>query len=183
MYVLKAKKFNKLRPGGSVLRRVAQRANSRALGRKLLIMQLKPALSLRGRLGYGTGNCLSSAKPLTLLSYLCPMALWSKINGRFVFGTKNKILQICSTSTAQSNADSKDANRRTQSGSSLKKRSCVVFPKQILHTINNQLTIVIGRAALLASEINDAGMKKRCEEIQLAAREISSLLRHIPEGE
>ena len=59
----------------------------------------------------------------------------------------------------------------------------MVFPKQILHTINNQLTIVIGRAALLASETNDAGMKKRCEEIQLAAHEISSLLRRIPEGE
>lgn len=58
----------------------------------------------------------------------------------------------------------------------------MVFPKQVLHTINNQLTIVIGRAALLASETDDAGMKKRCEEIESAAQKISSLLNHIPEG-
>jgi len=58
----------------------------------------------------------------------------------------------------------------------------VVFPKQVLHTINNQLTIVMGRAALLASETNDAGMKKRCEEIESAAQKISSLLNRIPEG-
>ena len=58
----------------------------------------------------------------------------------------------------------------------------MVFPKQVLHTINNQLTIVMGRAALLASETNDAGMKKRCEEIESAAQKISSLLNRIPEG-
>ena len=59
----------------------------------------------------------------------------------------------------------------------------MAFPKQILHTINNQLTIVIGRAALLASEVKDAGMKERCEEIQTAAHQISSLLNRIPESE
>jgi len=52
----------------------------------------------------------------------------------------------------------------------------VVFPEQILHTINNQLTIVMGRASLLASETEDAGMKKRCQEIEKAARQISRLL-------
>ena len=51
-----------------------------------------------------------------------------------------------------------------------------VSAKQILHTINNQLTIVIGKAALLASETEDAGLKKRCQEIETAAHNISRLL-------
>jgi len=59
----------------------------------------------------------------------------------------------------------------------------VAFPKQILHTINNQLTIVLGRAALLASETTDTRMKKRCEEIESAAQKISCLLNCPPEGE
>jgi len=58
-----------------------------------------------------------------------------------------------------------------------------VSPKQILHTINNQLTIVIGRAALLASETDDAGMKKRCEEIKTAAQKISHLLNYMDPDE
>lgn len=58
----------------------------------------------------------------------------------------------------------------------------MVFPEQILHTINNQLTIVMGKASLLASETNDAGMKKRCQEIEKAARQISRLLNRIPES-
>lgn len=55
-------------------------------------------------------------------------------------------------------------------------------PKQILHTINNQLTIVIGRAALLASETNDLGTRRRCEEIETAAHKISRLLSQIDAG-
>lgn len=58
----------------------------------------------------------------------------------------------------------------------------MVFPEQILHTINNQLTIVMGKASLLASETNDVGMKKRCQEIEKAARQISRLLNRIPES-
>ena len=53
------------------------------------------------------------------------------------------------------------------------------MPKQIFHTINNQLTIVIGRAALLASEIDDPDARRRCEEIGAAAQKISGLLKEI----
>ena len=49
-------------------------------------------------------------------------------------------------------------------------------PKQLVHIINNQLTIVIGRAAILAAESDDARTKKRCEEIETAAQKISRLL-------
>ena len=58
-----------------------------------------------------------------------------------------------------------------------------VSAKQILHTINNQLTIVIGKAALLASETEDLGLKKRCEEIETAAHNISRLLDRLRAGE
>lgn len=49
-------------------------------------------------------------------------------------------------------------------------------PKQLVHIINNQLTIVIGRAAILAAESDDARTKERCEEIETAAQKISRLL-------
>jgi hypothetical protein len=49
-------------------------------------------------------------------------------------------------------------------------------PKQVVHNINNQLTIVIGRASMLAAESDDAAIKKRCEEIEAAAQNISRLL-------
>lgn len=52
-------------------------------------------------------------------------------------------------------------------------------PKQIFHTINNQLTIVMGRAALLASETDDLNTRRRCEEIGTAAQKISLLLREM----
>jgi len=51
-----------------------------------------------------------------------------------------------------------------------------VFTKELVHTINNQLTIVMGRASLLASATDDEGTRSRCREIQQAAREISALL-------
>lgn len=57
------------------------------------------------------------------------------------------------------------------------------MPKQMLHTINNQLTIVIGKAVLLASETDDAGTKKHCKEIETAAQTISYLLKRMPEAE
>ena len=59
----------------------------------------------------------------------------------------------------------------------------MVVPKQMLHTINNQLTIVIGKAVLLASETDDAGTKKHCKEIETAAQTISYLLKRMPAGE
>jgi hypothetical protein len=58
-----------------------------------------------------------------------------------------------------------------------------VSPKQLVHIINNQLTIVIGRAALLASESNDVGTKERCEEIENAAQKISRLLNAMNAGD
>jgi signal transduction histidine kinase len=52
-------------------------------------------------------------------------------------------------------------------------------PKQVVHSINNQLTIVIGRASMLAAESDDLTTKKRCEEIETAAQNISRLLNRI----
>ena len=52
----------------------------------------------------------------------------------------------------------------------------MVSTKEIVHTINNQLAVVMGKAALLASETEDQGTRKRCQEIERAAREISALL-------
>lgn len=58
-----------------------------------------------------------------------------------------------------------------------------VSPKQVVHIINNQLTIVIGRAALLAAESHDIGTKQRCEEIETAAQKISRLLNSMSTGD
>jgi hypothetical protein len=52
----------------------------------------------------------------------------------------------------------------------------VRVPPKVVHTINNQLTIVIGRAAMLAAETDDVPTKERCEEIKTAVQEISRLL-------
>ena len=52
--------------------------------------------------------------------------------------------------------------------------------REIVHTINNQLTIVMGRAALLASNVEDPGIKSRCREIENAVQTISSLLNRMP---
>jgi len=57
-----------------------------------------------------------------------------------------------------------------------------VSPQQIFHTINNQLTIVIGKAALLAAETDDLDTRRRCEEIGTAAQKISRLLSEIASG-
>jgi two-component sensor histidine kinase len=55
-----------------------------------------------------------------------------------------------------------------------------VSNSQIVHIINNQLTIVAGRASQLASETEDLGTKKRCREIETAVQEISKLLHRLP---
>ena len=52
--------------------------------------------------------------------------------------------------------------------------------KEIVHTINNQLTIVAGRAALLASDAEDPGTRNRCREIENAVQTISHLLNRMP---
>jgi len=79
-----------------------------------------------------------------------------------------------------------NATVKIQGSSQIGKRNgseATVSAKQILHTINNQLTIVIGKAALLASETEDLGLKKRCEEIETAAHNISRLLDRLRAGE
>ena len=55
--------------------------------------------------------------------------------------------------------------------------------KQIFHSINNQLTIVIGKAALPASKTNDLGTRQQCEEIGAAAQKISQLLNEMAAGQ
>ena len=60
------------------------------------------------------------------------------------------------------------------------KGSDAMSTKEIVHTINNQLTIVMGRAALLASSAADPGIKSRCQEIENAVQTISSLLNRMP---
>jgi nitrogen-specific signal transduction histidine kinase len=56
------------------------------------------------------------------------------------------------------------------------KGTTVMSARDIVHTINNQLTIVIGKASLLAQSADDQGIKTRCREIETAAQTISSLL-------
>lgn len=51
--------------------------------------------------------------------------------------------------------------------------------RELVHTIQNQLTIVMGRAELLASAAQDPGMKKGCQEIENAVQRISALLTRI----
>lgn len=48
--------------------------------------------------------------------------------------------------------------------------------REIVHTINNQLTIVMGRAALMAETAEDPGTRSRCKEIQSAVQTISKLI-------
>lgn len=48
--------------------------------------------------------------------------------------------------------------------------------REIVHTINNQLTIVMGRAALMAETAEDPGTRSRCKEIQSAVQTISRLI-------
>lgn len=52
--------------------------------------------------------------------------------------------------------------------------------EEIVHVINNQLTIVMGKAALLASSAEDQAVKSECAEIETAVQKISSLINRIP---
>lgn len=52
--------------------------------------------------------------------------------------------------------------------------------KEIVHVINNQLTIVMGRASLLACMAPDQKTRSRCEEIETAVQKISVLLNRLP---
>ena len=52
--------------------------------------------------------------------------------------------------------------------------------QEIMHIINNQLTIVMGRAALLGSTAQDPGTRSRCKEIESAVQTISYLLKRMP---
>lgn len=53
--------------------------------------------------------------------------------------------------------------------------------REIVHTINNQLTIVMGRAALMAETAEDQGTRSRCKEIQSAVQTISRLINRMPQ--
>jgi len=48
--------------------------------------------------------------------------------------------------------------------------------REIVHTINNQLTIVMGRAALMAETAEEPETRSRCKEIQSAVQTISRLI-------
>ena len=53
--------------------------------------------------------------------------------------------------------------------------------REIEHTINNQLTIVMGRASLMADTAEDPGTRSRCKEIQSAVQTISRLINRMPQ--
>jgi two-component sensor histidine kinase len=66
-------------------------------------------------------------------------------------------------------------------GSPIFMESSVSMPiEEIVHVINNQLTIVMGKAALLASSAEDQSIKSGCAEIETAVQKISSLINRIP---
>jgi nitrogen-specific signal transduction histidine kinase len=46
----------------------------------------------------------------------------------------------------------------------------------LIHSINNQLAIVIGRAQLLGLEVDNHGAQQTCREIQAAASKINKLM-------
>jgi len=48
--------------------------------------------------------------------------------------------------------------------------------EELLHSINNQLAIVMGRAELISAQSSDQAMKRGCEEIGEAAAKIKQLL-------
>lgn len=53
--------------------------------------------------------------------------------------------------------------------------------EELLHSINNQLAIVMGRAELISFQSSDQAMKRRCEEIGEAAAKIKTLVSCMPE--
>lgn len=52
--------------------------------------------------------------------------------------------------------------------------------KELVYVINNQLTIVMGRAELLACSAEDPRIRSRCQEIGDAVQKISLLLNRLP---
>jgi|GEM_PF-2348618 two-component sensor histidine kinase len=57
-----------------------------------------------------------------------------------------------------------------------------MLTNEVVHTINNQLAIVMSKADLLAGRIQDQGVKRNCEEIQIAVRKINMLLDNLVTG-
>lgn len=51
-----------------------------------------------------------------------------------------------------------------------------MLPKDLLHMINNQLTVVMGKAQLLGLEVENQTTKETCREIQAAAAKINQLM-------
>ena len=51
-----------------------------------------------------------------------------------------------------------------------------MLSEDFLHMINNQLTVVMGKAELLGLRVEDRDTKETCREIKLAASKINKLL-------
>jgi signal transduction histidine kinase len=49
--------------------------------------------------------------------------------------------------------------------------------QELIHSISNELAVVLGRAELLTQGPNDPEIQRACMEIKLAARNIHQLLR------
>jgi nitrogen-specific signal transduction histidine kinase len=48
--------------------------------------------------------------------------------------------------------------------------------KNLLHSVNNQLAVVMGKAELLGLKVDDGTTRQECREIQAAASKINKLM-------
>jgi nitrogen-specific signal transduction histidine kinase len=51
-----------------------------------------------------------------------------------------------------------------------------ILPDDLIHSINNQLAIVMGNAQLLGLEVDNCSTRETCRKIQAAASKINKLL-------
>jgi two-component sensor histidine kinase len=51
-----------------------------------------------------------------------------------------------------------------------------MLQEEVLHRINNQLAVVMGRAELLGCQVGDTRSRDNCAEIELAVQRITTLL-------
>jgi len=59
----------------------------------------------------------------------------------------------------------------------LARELCIMSSKDLIHSVNNQLAVVMAQAEMLARENCSAPSLERCQEIKDAASRINSLLR------
>lgn len=57
-----------------------------------------------------------------------------------------------------------------------------MLSKDLLHMINNQLAVVMGKAQLLGLEVENRKTKETCREIQAAASKINQLMYEYVDG-